>query len=155
MDTIYQAIADNLHLGFGGILILFLLYRQHKLQEQLKAQKPQAFPRLKRFVALWPEVYMIPLLVIIAMVINALLLWVWPDAIFLGPEHLQTILYKALAAFIAYFLFFVRDRLDWPEWAKWYEKEDDENELNELTPWQRQLLYTLRLAAFVVVFALL
>lgn len=140
-----------------SIPISFSLDDEIKSQGQTQ-QAPQTTltpaKKAEQFIALWPEVWMIPLMLIIGGGISYGLMLLWPDAIFFGPEHIQKVLYKAIASFLAYFLFFVRDRLDFKEAWQWYKSNTRINEFETLTPWQKRIAYFWRLSVFVLVFAL-
>lgn len=160
MEHLPPIIADNLGLVLFGLLILYLQIKQNRKSRIVEAPAEQPEPaapatpsKLRKFLKLWPEVWILPLLFAVAAGLNLVVMVVFPDSIFLVPEQIQTVLYKSLGAFVAYFLFFVRDRLDFPEWSKWYENGID-NDFNGMSPWQKSLLYTWRLSVFVLVFAL-
>jgi hypothetical protein len=129
--------------------------RKNKPEQSSEAppKEPVVKSKLRKFLKLWPEVWILPLLFAIASGLNVLVMAIFPDSVFLVPEQIQTMLYKSLGAFVAYFLFFVRDRLDFPEWSKWYENGIDDD-FKGMSPWQKSLLYTWRLSVFVLVFAL-
>lgn len=170
MQELNTLIENNLTLVIIGILALaFFLRKKEKAgikqpveldfdagQDTATAEhEPHPQPgSLKTFITHWPEIHIIPLFVGIAVAINYALMQIWPDAIFLGPEHIQTILYKTIASFLAYFLFFLRDRLDFKEAWQWYTSPQRAKEHQELTPWQKRVTYFWRLSVFVLVFAL-
>jgi hypothetical protein len=174
MQNLNQLIADNLLLVLLGIAVLFFFLKPkqgaqpqqpapkggydlnfNEAQETTKAELAPATPsKLKNIISLWPEVYMIPLLIAIAALVNYTLLKLFPDAIFLGPEQIQTVLYKTVAAFMAYFFFFIRDRLDFKEAWAWYKSPERIAEYQTLTPWQKRVTFYWRLSVFVLAFAL-
>lgn len=170
MAELNQLIQQNLAIIIFGIIVLFILLPKkgsgsrlqktttpkqgsYTLNEDVQPQ-PETRSKLKDFIDHWPEVWMIPLLLLTAAAINYGLMQIWPDAIFLGPEQIQTILYKTVASFLAYFLFFVRDRLDFKEAWTWYISPTRAKEHEQLTPWQKRVTYFWRLSVFVLVFAL-
>lgn len=180
MEQLNRIIADNLYLVAGVLVIWFIVTnkKSNKTQQAPTAPPPSAggFPvssvddeafipagnpqpdllsKAKLFIEHWPEVWMIPILIAIAAAINYGLMAFWPDAIFLGPEFIQKLLFKTIGAFLAYFLFFVRDRLDFKESWQWYISSDRQSEYNELTPWQKRVTFFWRLSVFVLAFALI
>jgi hypothetical protein len=175
MQNLNQLIADNLLLVVLAIAALFFFLKPkqaaqpqqatHKgsfnleFEDELDAAAAQHTPtpapsKLQSLISLWPEVYMIPLLIAIAALVNYTLLKLFPDAIFLGPEQIQTVLYKTVAAFMAYFFFFIRDRLDFKEAWQWYKSPERIAEYQTLTPWQKRVTFYWRLSVFVIAFAL-
>jgi len=180
MEQLNRLIADNIYLVAAGLVIWFLLTGRKKQKPALAppthVPKTGGYPvaaaddepftvdakaqtdwltKAKLFVEHWPEVWMIPILISIAVAINYGLMAFWPDAIFLGPEFIQKLLFKTIGAFLAYFLFFVRDRLDFKESWQWYISADRQTEYNELTPWQKRVTFFWRLSVFVLAFALI
>jgi ABC-type Na+ efflux pump permease subunit len=159
MKDINQFILDNLILVLLAITAIIWLKPYFIKKKTITKPKPTAQPSTKlqailKFIQLWPEVYMIPLLLLIAVALNYMLLVLWPEAIFFGPEHIQKLIYKSVAAFLAYFLFFLRDRLDFPEAWHWYSSDDRLDEYKLLTPWQKRTTYFWRMSVFVFCFAI-
>jgi hypothetical protein len=157
MSSINSFLQDNLLIVLVAIALFLKPYFSGK-KKTTKPTKPTTpgtrLAAIRQFIALWPEVYMIPLLLLIAVALNYMLLVLWPEAIFFGPEHIQKLIYKSVAAFLAYFLFFLRDRLDFPESWHWYASSERLTEYKLLTPWQKRTTYFWRMSVFVFCFAI-
>ena len=156
MEELNKIVSENLMLIILAVVALFFFLKPKNTKEEKEEDRPilQPTAKAKEFIELWPEVYMIPLLIAIAALVNYALMKLFPDAIFLGPEQIQVILYKTVAAFMAYFFFFIRDRLDFKEAWNWYKSPERITEYQTLTPWQKRLTFYWRLSVFVLVFAL-
>lgn len=164
MEGLNQFIQDNIYLvAISLFLLVLFIPKKTSANQDSKPGNPnfdkiqkrsQVKNNIMTFISHWPEVYIIPIFILIGSMINYLLMQIWPDAIFLGPEQIQTVLYKTIASFLAYFLFFLRDRLDFKEAWDWYISPEREREHKQLTPWQKRVTYFWRLSVFVLVFAL-
>lgn len=150
---------NNQTLIFIGI-VLYILYRQHMTNKKKEVkEEPEAGAiksKAKSFLAIWPDLWLIPLVTAIVLSLIWGLSILFPNAHFRGVEAIQGVLIGLNSAFIVFTVGFLFIKLNFPRTWNWYKSNEVDESFNNLTHWQKYLilLWSLSIVCFTVVMAM-
>lgn len=111
----------------------------------------------KTFSDLWPDIWVVPLVIAISFGLLWSLTILFPNAHFYGVEAIQGVIIGLASAFIVFTIAFIAIKLNFPRVWEWYKSNDIDETFTKLSPWEKYktLLSALFIFCLVVVIAML